>query len=532
MKRYSLGLDSSTQSLTAVIIDIDKGEVVYNKSLDYAADSRLNCYGINFKEYTVPAREEGEADQPPRMYLASLDAMFDDMKKDGIDMASIKVINVSGQQHGHLYLNDAAAKAIAALNTTGASSKTLVEHLEGIFSYKTAPIWKTSNTGSQADEIRKGVGGKDKMITLSGSDSPLRFTGAVIRRVGQQFSQVYEKTALVQLISSFIPAVLCANAATPIDFGNGCGMSLMDYQKKSWSDELIGAVSAGLPGAKEAFKKKLPAICAPDSVVGQIGAYFKEKYGFSECAIAAGSGDNPQTKVLVKGDLLSLGTSFVNMVATDGKTYDMGGYANGMYDGVGRPFMFGCRTNGAMVWDRVRANYGLSKKDYAKAEEVLAKTAPATAMFLWQIDNESFPPSKKFDAVRVGAEAGSLEFDYPGIIDSSLAAVFTFSKAFARQTDEPLYITGGPTSSAGIMRRAAGIWGRPVVTIGTVGAGLGTAVAGAQALAKHTGESFDAEKLSGAVLPRGSQIDPISEDVVRFKDYLPKFEEAFKNATK
>ncbi|MBN1499800.1 MAG: xylulose kinase [Spirochaetes bacterium] len=530
MKRYSLGLDSSTQSLTAVIIDIDRGEIVYDKSLDYASDSRLNVFGINFKEYTVPAREDGEADQPPKMYFASIDAMFEDMKKDGVDISAIKVINVSGQQHGHLYLNGSAKTVLAGLNESGSSQKNLVDMLENIFSYKTAPIWKTSNTVSQASEMRDAAGGKDSMITLSGSDSPLRFTGAVIRRVGQQFPAVYEKTETIQLISSFIPAVLCGKADTGIDFGNGCGMSLMDYQKKTWSDKLVSAAAAGLPGGKEALMKKLPSVCAPDDVVGEIAAYYKEKYGFADCVIAAGSGDNPQTKVLVKGDLLSLGTSFVNMVATDGKTFDMGGYANGMYDGVGRPFMFGCRTNGAMVWDRVRANYGLTKKDYTKAEQALGSINPGTGLYLWQVDNESFPPSKKFDAVRIGADSGSLEFDYSGIIDSSLAAVFTFSKAFAMETSEPLYITGGPTASAGIMRRAAGIWGRPVVTIGSVGAGLGTAVAGAQALAKYKKEQFDAEKLSGSVLPRGKQIDPVAEDVARYKEYLPKFEEAFKKA--
>ncbi|MBN2434131.1 MAG: xylulose kinase [Spirochaetes bacterium] len=527
MKRLSLGLDSSTQSMTGVLIDIDNGEIVYSKSLDYASDPRLNCYGINHKEYLVPPREAGEADQPPLMYIASIDALFEDMKKDGIDMSAIKVINTSGQQHGHLYLNNKAKSLFSSLNDAGNDSGDLVSIIGSSFSYQTAPIWKTSNTETQANAIREAVGGKDKMIMISGSDSPLRFTGAVIRRVGEQFPQVYQQTEKIQLISSFIPAVLCGNSEVPIDFGNACGMSLMNYEQRNWSNTLIDAVSSSLPGGNSSLTAKLPDITSPDSIVGSIATYFKEKYGFNECVIAAGSGDNPQTKVLIKGDLLSLGTSFVNMVATDGTSYDMGGFANAMYDGVGRPFMFGCRTNGAMVWDRVRANYGLTKKDYKKAEEALKSAPPANGIFMWQVDNESFPPSKKFDPVRIGSNTGSLEFDYSGIIDSSLAAVFTYSQAFARKTSEPLYITGGPTSSEGIMRRAAGIWGRPVVTIGSVGAGLGTAVAGAQALSKHTKESFDAEQLSASVLPRGKAINPIEDDVKKYKEYLPKFKETF-----
>ena len=53
-KRYAMGLDSSTQSLTGVIIDIDTGNITCQKSLDYAVDDRLNRYGISLSDYIVP----------------------------------------------------------------------------------------------------------------------------------------------------------------------------------------------------------------------------------------------------------------------------------------------------------------------------------------------------------------------------------------------------------------------------------------------------------------------------------------------
>ena len=171
---------------------------------------------------------------------------------------------------------------------------------------------------------------------------PLRFTGAVIRRVAEQSASDYAATEKIQLISSFIPAVLSGNASTPIDTGNGCGMSLMNYRNKVWDTELLAATADGLPGGAEELSAKLPELTSPDSVVGNIATYFVERHGFSEeCAIIAGSGDNPQAKVPVAGDLLSLGTSFVNMVSTDGDTLDPEGFANAMYDGINRPFMFG-----------------------------------------------------------------------------------------------------------------------------------------------------------------------------------------------
>ena len=531
VKKYSLGLDSSTQSLTAVVVDMGSGSVVFEKGLDYAKDDRLNGYGIRRGEYTVPPREPGEADQPPLMYLASLDAMFSDMKAAGVDMGSIAVINDSGQQHGHVYLNDRAGDAFAALRAEGAGGSVLTSLLGGIFSYGTAPIWKTSNTAAQAEDIRRGVGGKARMIELSGSDSPLRFTGAVIRRVGQQFPVLYERTARVQLISSFIPAVLAADPDVPWDFGNGCGTSLMDYRKREWSPELLSSAAAGLPGGREGLARKLPELAPPDSCVGTVARYFVEKYSFNpSCRVAAGSGDNPQTKVLISGDLLSLGTSFVNMVSTDGKTLDPDGYANGMYDGVGRPFMFGCRTNGSMVWDGVRALHGLSKDDYKPADGSLASTPAGGSLFFWQPDGESFPSSPAFPVTRIGYTKPDLKEDYSGIIDSTLGLVYRYSRGFARVTAEPLYVTGGVTKVREIMLRTAAIWNRPVITIGTVGAALGAAVAGASAYRKAVGEEPAIEDLSRAVLPGSEPIAPREADVKAYHGeggYLERMEREF-----
>jgi xylulokinase len=533
MALYSLGLDSSTQSLTAIVIDIEDGRIVYERSLDYVVDDRLYGFGIDHREYIAPPREPGEADQPPMMFPASLDAMFADMRSDEFPIHEIVAVNVSGQQHGHVYLGETAAGRIAALQAIeSADEGSLQVLLAGIFSYGTAPIWRTSNTGVQADAIRDAVGGSEQMIRLSGSDSPLRFTGAVVRRVGTQFPDAYRKTARIQLISSFLPAVLCGNVDVPMDHGNGCGTSLMDYAARAWSRNLLDAVADGLPGGSAGLAKKLPGLSAPDTVVGTMAGYFTKKYGFSpECVVAAGSGDNPQTKVLVRGDLLSLGTSFVNMVSTEGDAVDLEGYANAMYDGVGRPFMFGCRTNGAMTWDRVRALHGLGKEEYDPADQALATTVPGSTLCFWQPDGESFPPSPSFHFTRVGYAAMDLGRDYGGIIDSSLAAVYLFSKGFAPESTEPIYVTGGATSSREILRRVAAIWKRGVIPIGKVGAGLGAAVAGAGAYMRSEEREFDIESLSSQVLPRGETVEPDEEDIERYHGpggYLLGFAEEYR----
>jgi len=526
-QKLALGLDFSTQSLSAVVLDIDSLTEIYKHSLDFLKDNRLNGFGIRSKDYIVPPRVEGEADQPPEMLFASLDAMFSDLKDAGIALENIVIINTSGQQHSHVYLNQNASLLFSQLNEENSRHSDLVTLLEGCMAYNLTPIWMTSNTAKQAAFIRNHIGGREPLIKISGSDSPLRFTGVVMRRVAQQFPEAYRQTDNIQLISSLIPAVLTSNSKVPVDFGNACGMALMDYALKQWSVSLIRVSSDQLPGGEEAFQSKLPSIVPPDMIVGTIAKYFCMKYGFTPaCKVMAGSGDNPQSKVLVAGDVLSLGTSFVNMVATYGSTRDISGFANAMYDGIGRPFMFGCRTNGAMVWDQLRAMYGMEKEEYGPAEKSLQQVPVAQNLVFWQPANESFPPSGSYGLTRIGDAEPDLGTDYAGLIESGLAAVFHHSRDFAKEKTEPLYVMGGAINSPRILRRVSAIWRRQVIPIDTGGAALGAAIAGVYTFLKSTGKSLNIEQLSAGFVGRGQVIHPIPEDVTAIHKpggYLDRF---------
>ena len=531
----SLGLDLSTQSITAVVLDLDTREIILSHSLDYRADPRLTGSGIR-DDYIIPPRIPGEADQPPELFFRALDAILIDLVQAGVDPGRVKVINSSGQQHGHVYLNNAAEAIFSALrNNRFTGGENLVALLDGALAYGAAPIWRTSNTVSQADFLREHAGGKERMIQLSGSNSPLRFTGAVVRRLGEQFPEAYLATRRIQLISSLLSAILIGNSNVPLDFGNACGMSMMNYRRKTWSRELIKAVAHGLPGGARGLRSRLPGLVSPDAIVGSIAGYFSAKYGLNKgCLVAAGSGDNPQTKVLVNGDLLSLGTSFVNMVSTGSSMLDMNGNANAMYDGIGRPFMFGCRTNGAMVWDMVRAGYGLKKEEYEPAENVLAAVKPGQNLFFWQPEHESFPVSGTLKQTRINYTEPSLQADYAGIVDSSLAAVYLNSRNFSQHSDEPLYLTGGAAMSPEIVRRVAAIWNRKTIVIESGSAALGAAASGALAFLKTSDRPIDPEAVVGNVLRQSEPVEPRPEDVyayhgpegylVRYSECLEKYE--------
>ena len=513
-KRLSLGLDISTQSISAVLVDIDLREIVYQYSLDYQKDARLKKYGVQGQNYILPPKNEGEANQPAKMFIAALETLFTDMKSAGQPMRDILICNTSAQQHSHAYLSRHARPIFGRLNIPGNTKSNLLTLLEGCFSLNIVPTWMTADTLKEGDSIRNFIGGRERMIQLSGSNSPARFTGAVIRKIAEQFPAAYQETEHIHLLSSLIPAVLTGNSRVPLDFGNACGMSMMDYVSKDWSVKLVKAVADGLPGGESVLRNKLLPIVSPLTIDGRIATFFIERFGFSpDCRILAGSGDNPQSKVLVAGNLLSLGSSLVNMASTDGKHLDMSGASNAMYDGLGRPFIFSCRTNGALVWDQLRALHGLKKEDYEPAEKALRETPMGQFMVFWQPRDESFPVSGSYELIRTTHTTPELGADYSGLIETTLGLVYLYSKTFAKETAEPLYVTGGANKSPEILRRVAAIWNKPVIRIEEAGAALGAAAAGVYAYLKTTGKELKIEEINKKLLKKGDLIQPQAADI-------------------
>jgi len=541
--RTTLGLDASTQSLSAVLLNVDTGAVIWQRSLAYRDDPRLLGFGFEHDTLILPPREPGEAEQPPRLFLAALDALFDEMKTAGIDTGTIAAINTSGQQHGHVLLNDKAPAAFQALRLPGCvqdaqkAHTSLATALADVFAYGGAPIWKMANTVAEAELIRARVGGSAELIAHTGSDMPLRSSVLAHRKLALRYPAAYAATRHIVQISSLIPALLAGNCAIPLDFGNACGTGLMNYKRRTWDETLLNAAARDLPGGPRALAEKLPPIAHPLSVVGGIAAYFQEKYGFNpDCRIIAGSGDNPQSKVLASASLLSLGTSFVYMIPTPGGEVDPSGEANAMYDALGRPFNLACRTNGALTLDRMRKLHGLNARDYAAGEAALATTPPGSRLRFWHPDAESFPViAANPNVVRLDSKPDDFTNDYPAIVDSALGLVFRHGCRIGGQCElrEPISVCGGPSGSHEIMRRVAAIWNRPAIHIGQAGAALGAAIAAAVALVpEDRPEQRDevADALRGTVYKESTTVTPDPEWVRRYHasgGFLARMESAF-----
>ncbi|MGO8695884.1 MAG: hypothetical protein ACLQMF_19655 [Rectinemataceae bacterium] len=520
-----LGIDSSTQSTSAVVLDRRSFGLVAEARVRYRDDPRLASYGLSEAAPILPPRESGEADQPAALFLAALDCLLSDLPRDAL--GRLAAIDISAQQHGQIWLGERGAEAIAALRRAGAgSSAALAARIGPGLADLRSPIWMSADTELEAEEIRRALDGGEGVTLLSGSDSPLRFSGAVLRRRAKRFPRLYSDTWRVHLISSFLAGVLAGEPEAAIDWGNGSGTSLMDWSGLVWAPKLLAAVGEGLPGGTAALAAKLPPLAAPLAIVGKVAAYFRERYGIpGDCAIVAGSGDNPQSKVLAEGTLLSLGTSFVIM--TEGTRPHRS--ANAMYDGLGRPFLFGCRTNGALSWEAVRKAHGVASDDFAASDRALAAREPGSTLRIFQPERESFPFSAPLDTGALGDFAA----DYAGVVDSSLGLVALASAPFSTATGD-IAVTGGAAASREVQKRIAALWGRRVLPIADAGAAAGAAVAAACALATEADrESLAAEARRSAARP-GRIVEPEAAAVAVCRGpggYLERLDRAFEAAT-
>src|SRR5262245_7726876 len=130
-----LGLDSSTQSLSAVVIDVrgDRRSVVWQHALNF--DATLPAYGTRYG--VLPNDDPRVAVSPPRMWAEALDRMFEAFASSGVALRELAAIAGSAQQHGSVYLGAGAESKFGGLDAT----RPLAQQIDDIFARKVAPIW-------------------------------------------------------------------------------------------------------------------------------------------------------------------------------------------------------------------------------------------------------------------------------------------------------------------------------------------------------------------------------------------------------
>jgi xylulokinase len=477
-KELFLGLDCSTQSLSCVLIDPASHQVIYEQAVNFERD--LPQYHTH-KGY-LPVKDPHLVHSPPLMWVEALDLLFFRMKEDQVRFSDIAAIGGSGQQHGSIYLNASVTQRLASLDP----EKRLKEQMEGSFSRSTAPIWMNSSTTPECVEIRKALGGMEKVIEMTGSNAFERFTGPQIRKFYQTDPKGYADTAHIALVSSFMASLLLGKMA-PIDHGDGSGMNLMDIRKKNWNLEATLATAPDL-------LQKLPPLVDPSQIIGPISPYFVKRYGFSEkTRLLVWSGDNPNSMIglgLIEEGMtgISLGTSFTYFGAMEKCHVDKKGEGHLFVSPTGGYMSLICFQNGALAIEALRKVYGI---DWIKFNESLTNTHAGNegAILLPYFEPEIVPHIAKKGLHRFDLAPDEVAKNCRAIIEAQMLSM-RLHAVWMQVKPSVIYATGGVSNNPLILQIAADVLNCPVIQLSvTKSSALGAALRALHGVLKERGES-------------------------------------------
>ncbi|HET6900463.1 MAG TPA: xylulokinase [Vicinamibacteria bacterium] len=273
MARLFLGIDVSTTGAKALLVD-EKGTVVTTATTPLTLSTPKPLW----------------SEQDPHEWWAgvakSVQGALAQAKVGGADVAAV---GLTGQMHG-LVLLDADRRVL-----------------------RPAILWNDQRTGAQCDEIRKRMGGRARLVKVTGNDALTGFTAPKILWVRENEPDVYARARLVLLPKDYVRLRLTGVAA--MDKADGSGTLLFDLASRGWSDEVLGAL--------EIPRDWMPPTHEGPAVTGHVTAEAAAATGLREgTPVMAGGGDQAAGAVgtgAIKPGVVSLtlGTSGVVFATTD-----------------------------------------------------------------------------------------------------------------------------------------------------------------------------------------------------------------------
>jgi xylulokinase len=270
--RYFLGIDVSTTSVKALIIDA-AGQVVSTASTE--------------QTFSTPHPLWAEQN-PADWWSNALTSIRAALQQSGVSGAQIAAIGLTGQMHG-LVLLDGEGKVL-----------------------RPAILWNDQRTAAQCAEITEKIGAR-RLIAITGNRALTGFTAPKILWVRQNEPQVYARVAHILLPKDYVRYRLTGGFA--VDKADGAGMLLFDLKQRGWSAAVLDELEIPAAWLPEAFEGP--------QVTGVVSAAAAEMSGLKAgTPVVAGGGDQAAQAVGVGAIrpgivALTLGTSGVVFASTD-----------------------------------------------------------------------------------------------------------------------------------------------------------------------------------------------------------------------
>ncbi|MHA6804187.1 xylulokinase [Salinifilum ghardaiensis] len=315
---HVLGLDSSTQSTKAVLVDADNGAITAQGQA---------------------AHPEGTEAPPQAWWDAAQDAVRRALAE--APDRPVAAVSVAGQQHGMVAV-DAAGRPV-----------------------RDALLWNDTRSAEQARGLTARYGA-ETWARRTGLVPVPSFTVTKLAWLAEQEPDNADRVEQVLLPHDWVTWQFAgARAEACTDRGDASGTGYFDPTTGTWLPDLLADAMGGR-------RPRLPRVLGPAEPGGTAALS-----GVSGALLAPGTGDNMAGALGLgaqPGDVVvSLGTSGTAFAVTDGPTADPSGTVAGFCDATGRYLPLVCTLNAARVLSATAEVLGT---DLAGLDELALEAAP------------------------------------------------------------------------------------------------------------------------------------------------------------
>ncbi|WP_428934052.1 xylulokinase [Streptomyces sp. ACT015] len=400
-----VGVDTSTQSTKALVVDVATGQVVASGQAPH----------------TVTTGAGRESD--PRQWW---DALGEALRQCGDAAREAAAVSIGGQQHGLV---------------------TLDGHGEPV---RPALLWNDVRSAPQARRLIDELGGPKGWVERTGSVPGASFTVTKWAWLAEHEPDAVRATKAVRLPHDYLTERLTGQGTT--DRGDASGTGWWAAAAESYDAETLAHV--GLDPAL------LPRVVRPGEVAGTVRD--SHDLPFSKgTLVAPGTGDNAAAALglgLRPGvPVLSLGTSGTAYAVSTRRPADPTGTVAGFADAQGDWLPLACTLNCTLAVDRVAALLNLDREAVEPASGVT---------LLPYLDGERTPnlpnASGLLHGLRHDTTGGQLlQAAYDGAVHALLGALDLVLDEDADRS-VPLLLIGGGARGSAWQQTVRRLSGRPV----------------------------------------------------------------------
>ncbi|KRA38336.1 MULTISPECIES: xylulokinase [unclassified Nocardioides] len=401
-----LGVDSSTQSTKALLVDADDGAVVARGVASHPPGTEVD----------------------PRAWLDAFDEATDGL----LDRAD--AVAVGGQQHGMVVL-DAAGEPV-----------------------RDALLWNDTRSASSATDLIEELGGPQSCADALGSVLVASFTSTKLRWLRDHEPDRAARVATVLLPHDYVSAHLAAPGTRPFtDRGDASGTG---YYSAS-ADGGAGAWRRDLLASALGRDASLPEVVGPGLVAAETR---------TGKVMAAGTGDNMAAALgldLGPDDVLvSIGTSGVASTIAEHPVADGSGTVTGFADATGRYLPMIATMNAAGILDLQARWLGVDHAELAAL--ALASTPGAGGVTLSPYyGGERTPNLPDASGTWAGLHAGTTRADLArAAVEALLCSLADAVDALVARTGvtpRRVLLVGGAARNPAVRAVAPALLGRDVV---------------------------------------------------------------------